>query len=80
MCPDKKTCARTLNSNLPSSNPSSIGSTTISDITSVMLDDTTTTTSSVDITTCVLKFSDEERAKFARVMKEGGEEMGFLNA
>ena len=80
MCPNKKTCAQTLNSNLPSSNSSSIGSTAISDIASVMLDDTTTTTSSMDIATRVLKFSDEERAKFARVMKEGGEEMGFLNA
>ena len=44
-----------------------------------MSDDTTTTTSSVDIATHVLKFSDEERAEFARVMKEGGEEMGFLD-
>ena len=79
MCPDKKTHARTLNSNLPSSNLSSIGSTAILDIASVMSDDTTTTTSSADIATHVLKFSDEERAEFARVMKEGGEEMGFLD-
>ena len=80
MCPDKKTCARTMNSNPPSTNSSSIGSTTISDITSVMLDDTTTTTSSADIIACILKFTDEERAEFARIMKEGGEEMGFLDA
>ena len=79
MCPDKKTHAQTLNSNLPSSNSSSIGSTAILDIASVMSDDTTTTTSSTDIAAHVLKFLDEERAKFARVMKEGGEEMGFLD-
>ena len=80
MCPDKKTYGRTVNLNPPSPNLSSIGSTTISDIASVMLDDTTTTTSSTDIATHILKFSDEERAEFARVMKEGGEEMGFLDA
>ena len=80
MCPNKKTRAQTLNLNLPSFNSSSIGSTGISDITNVMSDDTTTTTSSVDIAARILKFLDEERAKFARVMKEGGEEMGFLNA
>ena len=80
MCPDRKTRAQTMNSNPPSSNSSSIGSTATSDIASVMSDDTTTTTSSADIAACVLKFSDEERAKFTRVMKEGGEEMGFLNA
>ena len=79
MCPDKKTHARTLNLNPPSSNLSSIGSAAISDIASVMSDDTTTTTSSVDIAAHVLEFSDKERAKFTRVMKKGGEEMGFLD-
>ena len=79
MCPDKKTHARILNSNPPSSNSSSIGSAAISDIASVMSDDTTTTTSSADIAVCILKISDKERAEFARVMKEGGEEMGFLD-
>ena len=79
MCPDKKTRAQASNSNPSSSNSSSIGSATISDVASVMSDDTITTTSSADITAYVLRFSDEERAKFARVMKEGGEEMGFLS-
>ena len=45
-----------------------------------MSDNTTTTTSSADITAHVLRFLDEERTEFTRVMKEGGEEMGFLNA
>ena len=44
-----------------------------------MSDDTTTTTSSADIATHILRFLDEERAEFARVMKEGGEKMAFLN-
>ena len=79
MCPGKKTHAWALNSNPSSSNSFSIGSATILDIASVMSDDTTTTTSSVDITAHVLRFLDEERDKFARVMKEGGEEMGFLD-
>ena len=45
-----------------------------------MSDDTTTTTSFADIAVRVLKFSDKERAEFTKVMKEGGEEMGFLDA
>ena len=44
-----------------------------------MSDDTTTTTSSADIAAHILRFLDEERAEFARVIKEGGEEMAFLN-
>ena len=80
MCPNKKTCARASNLNPSSSNSSSIGSATTSDVASVMSDDTTTTTSSADIAVHVLRFLDEERTEFTRVMKEGGEEMGFLNA
>ena len=41
MCSDKKTHAWALNSNPSSSNSSSIGLTTISDVASVMLGDTT---------------------------------------
>ena len=79
MCPDKKTRAQVLNFNPSLSNSSSIGSATILNVASVMSDDTTTTTSSADIAAHVLRFLEEERAEFARVMKEGGEEMAFLN-
>ena len=57
-----------------------MGSATILDVASIMSNDTMTMTSFADIAAHVLRFSDKERAEFAKVIKEGEEEMGFLNS